>query len=90
MQQSPADIDYLIIDEVSMVGRKLLGQVDRCLCQVFPHQADTLFGSCSCLLFGDFRQFPPMMDLPLYTTVSRSPLAVLLTNSLTVPSFYNK
>ena len=75
MQQSLADMEYLIIDEMSMVGRKFLGQVDQRLRQVFPHRADTLFGGCSCLLFGDFGQLPPVMDLPLYTTVSRSPLS---------------
>ena len=75
MQQSLADMEYLIIDEMSMVGRKFLGQVDQRLCQVFPHRADTLFGGCSCLLFKDFGQLPPVMDLPLYTTVSRSPLS---------------
>ena len=68
-------MDYLIIDEMSMVRRKFLGQVDKRLRQVFPHQADKLFGGCSCLLFGDFGQLPPVMDLPLYTTVSHSPLS---------------
>jgi ATP-dependent DNA helicase PIF1 len=75
MQQAMTDMEYLIIDEMSMVGRKFLGQVDKRLRQVFPHQADTLFGGCSCLLFGDFGQLPPVMDLPLYTTISRSPLS---------------
>ena len=75
MQQSLADMEYLIIDEMSMVGRKFLGQVDQRLRQVFPRRADTPFGGCSCLLFGDFGQLPPVMDLPLYTTVSRSPLS---------------
>ena len=75
MQQSLADMEYLIIDEMSMVGRKFLGQVDQRLRQVFPRQADTPFGGCSCLLFGDFGQLPPVMDLPLYTTMSRSPLS---------------
>lgn len=53
MQQTLADMDYLIIDEMSMVGRKFLGQVDHRLRQVFPHQADTVFGGCSCLLISD-------------------------------------
>ena len=77
MQQSLADMKYLIIDEMSMVGRKVFGQVDQRLRQVFPHQADVLFGGCSCLLFGDFGQLPPVMDLPLYTTVSRTALSDL-------------
>ena len=75
MQQSLADKEYLIIDEMSMVGRKFLDQVDRRLRQVFPHRADTLFGGCSCLLFGDFGQLPPVIDLPLYTIMSHSPLS---------------
>ena len=58
-----------------MVGRKFLCQVDQRLLQVFPHRADAVLGGCSCLLLGDFGQLPPVMDLPLYTIVSRSPLS---------------
>ena len=36
LQQALSSIQYLIIDEISMVGRKLFGQVDRRLRQVFP------------------------------------------------------
>ena len=36
IQQSLSTIDYLIIDEMSMVGRKMFGQIDRRLRQVFP------------------------------------------------------
>ncbi len=37
IQQSLEGVDYFIIDEMSMVGRKMFGQVDRRLRQVFPH-----------------------------------------------------
>ena len=40
MQQFLINMEYLIIDEMSMVGRKFLGQVDKRLRQVFPHHAD--------------------------------------------------
>ena len=82
LQQSFSAIRYMIIDKMSMVGRKTRssgqtsssgfpspcrGSVDRCLRQAFPHHAEEVFGGCSCLLFGDFGQLPPVMDLPLYT-----------------------
>lgn len=68
-------MQYLIIDEISMVGRKLFGQVDRRLRQVFPQHSNEPLGGCSCLLFDDFGQLPPVMDLPLYTTSPSSPLS---------------
>ena len=58
-----------------MVGRKLFGQVDMRLRQVFPQNANEVSGGCSCLLFGDFGQLPPLMDLPLYTTSTSSVLS---------------
>ncbi len=75
LQQSLSPMKYCIIDEMSMIGRKLLGQVDRRLRQIFPHRAQEVFGGCSCLLFGDFGQLPPVMDLPLYSTDSRTELS---------------
>ena len=39
LQQSFSGVDYLIIDEMSMLGRKLFGQVDQRLRQAFPHRA---------------------------------------------------
>ena len=80
-QQSLADMKYLIIDEMSMVGRKMFGQVDKRLRQVFPHRSDQVLGGCSCLLFGDFGQLPPVMDLPLYATSTRSALSDLGSNA---------
>ena len=75
LQQAMSSIRYIIIDEMSMVGRKVFGQIDNRLRQTFPHHAQEVFGGCSLLLFGDFGQLPPVMDLPLYTTDSRSDLS---------------
>ena len=77
LQQSLEIMNYLIIDEMSMVGRKTFGQIDQRLRQIFPHNSHQVLGGRSCLLFGDFGQLPPVMDLPLYTTVSRNELSDL-------------
>ena len=77
LQQSFSGVDYLIIDEMSMLGRKLFGQVDQRLRQAFPHRADQALEGCSCLLVGDFGQLPPVMVLPLYSAVPRSAIADL-------------
>ena len=66
-----------IVDEMSMVGRKIFGQVDQRLRQTFPQCADQVLGGRSFLLFGDLGQLPPVMDLPFYKSVSRSALSDL-------------
>ena len=81
LQQSLGNMKYLIIDEMSMVGRKLFGQVDQRLHQAFPHQSHQVLGGCSCLLFGDFGQLPQVMDLPLYTKTTSSTLSDIGSNS---------
>ena len=58
-----------------MVGRKIFGQVDRHLCQAFPHHFQEVFGGCSCIILRDFGQVPAVMDVPLYTTNSHSELS---------------
>jgi len=77
LQQRFSGVDYLIIDEMSMLGRKLLGQVDQRLCQAFPHDDGEALGQRLCLLVGDFGQLPSVMDLPLYSSVPRSAIADL-------------
>ena len=81
LQESLAGVKYnIIIDEMSMsmsmVGRKLFGQVDSRLRQAFQHSADVVLGG-SVLLFGDFVQLPPVIDLPLYSSDMKSPLSDL-------------
>ena len=75
LQQDLAGVEYLIIDEMSMVGRRLFAQVDMRLRQA--KRAKQVLGGCSCLLVGDFGQLSPVMDLPLYTSTSKSSLADL-------------
>ena len=77
LQQNLQEVEYIIIDEMSMVGRKMFGQVDSRLRQAFPHNADTVLGGCSCILFGDYGQLPPVMDLALFSQESRSALSDL-------------
>ncbi len=38
LQESLDRVSYIILDEMSMVGRKLFGQMDRRLRQAFPHR----------------------------------------------------
>ena len=70
IQQSFLSVEYIVIDEMSMIRRKLFGQVDEQLQQIFPQRSHHMLGGCSCILFGDFGQLSPVMDLPLYTTTS--------------------
>ena len=51
--QAMSSTRYIIIDEMSTVGRNVFGQIDRRLRQAFPHHAQQVFGGCSMLLFGD-------------------------------------
>ena len=74
IQEELSSTRYLIIDEMSMVGRRMFGMIDRRLRQAFPSKSQVVFGGCSILLFGDFGQLPPVMDLPLYTSHTSSDL----------------
>ena len=60
----------LLIDEMSMVGRKLLRTIDLRLRQAFPHRATEPFGGTSICLLGDFGQLPPVLDRPMYDTAA--------------------
>ena len=60
-----------IVDEISMVSTKLLGQVDQNCAKVFelPTSGSAVFGGVPVVLvFGDFFQFPPVGGDPLWTS----------------------
>ena len=66
LQHKLSTVKYIIIVEMSMVGRKILGHIDRRLHQVFPHHAQEVFGGCSVVLFGDFGQLPSSLASQSY------------------------
>ena len=47
LQDCLAGVNYIIIDEMSMVGRKMFGQIDHRLRQAFPQCADQVLGGRS-------------------------------------------
>src|SRR5204862_733506 len=64
-------INYIILDEKSMVGRRLFSKVDSRFRDGFPHRRNDYFGGCSMLMFGDFGQLPPVGDTPLFDLSQR-------------------
>ena len=68
LQESLHDIDYIIIDEYSMLGQVTFGWIDRRLKQA-SGQPDKLLGDKSVILCGDPAQLPPVADKPLYHAI---------------------
>lgn len=63
-------VDYLFIDEISMVGCKMLRDVSHNLS--IAKGTDESFGGISVVFAGDFCQLPPIKDTALYVPSSRS------------------
>ena len=54
-----------MIEKKSMVGARLLHQIEK-WCQDIFLNVDDDFGGLHVYMFGDFRQLPPVKDTPLY------------------------
>lgn len=65
-QEEMQNIRIIIIDEISMVGCKMLGRVDQRLRQAYPR--NVILGGYIVLFFGDLNQLQPVGDIPLYGT----------------------
>ncbi len=63
-------VDYMFIDEVSMVGSKLLVQINNALCHAKEEQS--AFGGVSIIFAGNFAQLLPVGDSWLFSRVRTS------------------
>ena len=61
------EINLLILDEKSMVGRLQVGQMDCYLCKACPQNTDEILGGIPAIFFGDIGQLPPVGDSPMYS-----------------------
>ena len=65
LQEKLLGVDYIIIDEYSMLGQSTFGWIDR-RCRQATGLKQCLFGGKSIILIGDPAQLPPVCDKPLY------------------------
>ncbi|XP_023317653.1 uncharacterized protein LOC111694302 [Trichogramma pretiosum] len=58
-------LKFVIVDEMSMVGCRLLYQIEKRCRDIFPLR-DEPFGGLIVYMFGDFNQLPPVKDAAFY------------------------
>lgn len=63
-------VEYLLIDEMSMVGLTLLAKLNRILCAAKHSDPHVPFGGINVIFFGDYLQYRPVYDMPLHTDFS--------------------
>ncbi|CAF1532473.1 unnamed protein product, partial [Rotaria sp. Silwood1] len=63
-------VEYLLIDEMSMVGLNLLAKLNRIICSAKRVDPQVPFGGVNVIFFGDYLQYRPVYDAPLHTDFS--------------------
>ena len=71
-------VDYLFIDELSMLGCEMLHNVSRALTGAKGNT--NAFGNMNVIMAGDFAQLPPIGDVRLYKNFNTSALSASTTN----------
>ncbi|CAF1486450.1 unnamed protein product [Adineta ricciae] len=66
------DVEYIIIDEMSMVGLSLFARLNRVVQTAKHFRSDEAFGGVNVIFFGDFLQYSPVLDKPLYANLEIS------------------
>ncbi|XP_059078134.1 uncharacterized protein LOC131876694 [Cryptomeria japonica] len=75
-QEEMSHIKYILIDEMSFIGEKLLENIDCRLRQAFPENCNLNFGGISMILVGDLNQLPPIRDKAAYDSNRQEKLFV--------------
>ena len=71
-------VDYLFVDEVSMIGCEMLHKISRGLTDA--KGCTTAFGGVNMIFAGDFAQLPPIGDTRLYKDVNTASVTTAATN----------
>lgn len=59
-------VEYIILDEMSMVGLSLLGKLNKLIVTAKHCDPMTTMGGINIIFFGDYIQYSPVFDKPLY------------------------
>ena len=70
LEKEWANIEYLLIDEMSMVGLTLLGKLNRIICAAKHTDPQVPFGGVNVIFFGNYLQYRPVYDVPLHKDFS--------------------
>ena len=71
LQKKFEKVKTIIVDEVSMIGCRQLLKIHTALCKGKCVPSSLPFGGVDILFFGDFIQFPPVKDTPLFYSWSK-------------------
>jgi ATP-dependent exoDNAse (exonuclease V) alpha subunit len=63
-------VEYIILDEMSMVGLSLLARLNKIVATAKHCDPMTTMGGINLILFGDYIQYSPVFDKPLYYNFS--------------------
>ena len=64
-----------------MVGKRLVAKISKNIARAKHGNTDVLFGGIDIVFFGDFVQFPPVLDPPLYADYKSNTIALRRSNS---------
>ena len=74
-------VDFLFIDEVSMIGYKLLHHISKALIQAKGNNSP--FGGINVIFAGDFAQLPPVGETCLFANIDTSQIQTQSTSHQT-------